>query len=179
MCWKTADETSDDYYDRLLMSVMMEAVAAQPDDRDDAKMTDCDSNSNSSSSVSVASSVDGDLVTVTVAAAAAVRPRPVRGQAARLDVRVDEAAERPGAGVREQAVVGRHVVVLVPPADRHRALEPVTRVLERRGQRVFAVRLRVRGPHGHHVELLETVVHEEPAQPAADTLFARTRWFRW
>lgn len=61
MCWKTTEETSDDYYDRLLMSVMMDTVAAQPD-RDDAKIIDCDSNSNSSS-ISAALSVDGDVTT--------------------------------------------------------------------------------------------------------------------
>lgn len=60
-------------------------------------------------------------------------PGLVRGQPARLDVRVHETAERSVARVREHRVVRRLVVVLVPPAHGHGALEPVPFVLERRG----------------------------------------------
>lgn len=91
------------------------------------------------------------------------RARLVHGQAARLDVRVHAAAERARARVPEHVVVGRLVVVLVPPANRHRALEAVPLVRERRRQRLVLVRVRVRRPHGFHVEVLEAVVHEEPA----------------
>lgn len=71
MCWKTGEnETSDDYYDRLLMSVMMDNTMVQAD-RDDAKTADCDSCSNSGSVYSVASScADGDAIVATAAAAA-------------------------------------------------------------------------------------------------------------
>lgn len=94
---------------------------------------------------------------------AVCRRRRVRRQAARFHVRVHEPAERPGAGVREHVVVRRHVVVLVAPAHRHRALETVALVRERRGQRVVLVRVRLCGPHDRYVEVLETVVREEPA----------------
>lgn len=83
-----------------------------------------------------------------------------RGQTACLDVRVHETAERPGARVRKHVVVRGHVVVLVPPAHRHGALEPVVLVLERGGQHFIL--FRVRRPHGRHVEVLETVVYEKP-----------------
>jgi len=80
-------------------------------------------------------------------------------------VRVHEAAERSGTGVREHVVVRRVVVVLVPPAHRHRALESIVLVLKRRGKRVVMLfGFRVCGLHGHHVEVLEAVVHEEPVQ---------------
>lgn len=60
----------------------------------------------------------------------AAGPVFVRGEAARLDVRVHEATERAGAGVREHVVARRLVVVvLVAPAHRHHALETVGRVL--------------------------------------------------
>lgn len=85
----------------------------------------------------------------------------VRGQPARFDVRV-EYAEFFGAGVREHVVTRRVVVVLVEPADRHGALETVPLVFERRGQRFVLARVRVRGLHGRHLEILETVVREEP-----------------
>lgn len=107
---------------------------------------------------------------VTVAArktgvTAVTTPALVRRQAARLDMRVHETAKRPGAGVREHAVVRRLVVVvLVPPAHRHRALETVILVLERRGQRVVVpFWFRVRWLQGCHVEMLEAIVHEESA----------------
>jgi len=86
----------------------------------------------------------------------------VRGQTARLDVCIQEATERAGARIREHVVVRRVVVVLVSPAHRHGTFETVSLVRERRGERIFLVGVRVRGPHGRHLEVFEAVVHEEP-----------------
>lgn len=95
---------------------------------------------------------------------AALARRAVSGQTARLDVRVQEAAERSDAGIREHIVM-RHVVVVVfvLPAHRHGALETVPLVLERCSERVLLFGVRVRGPHGGHLEVFEAVVHEKPA----------------
>lgn len=58
MCWKSTDATaSDDYYDRLLISVMMEA-AAQPND--DTKVDCANTDSIDSSCISSSSNGNGD-----------------------------------------------------------------------------------------------------------------------